>query len=308
MVGSFGFAGDPKIYQTSVSENIVRNIRYWLDVSFLELGAYTNISLNEQNFDYEDISQLKPVSDRVFLDGQVYQSKFKNWVWESGISYKFSTTDPTICSGIYIGGDFHPRGCSGDMSYHVDFKNGRVIFDNAYAPNTYYGSGSVPVCAQFSYKNIYIATQSELVKTLVESEETNPIGSGEDVMTEDKIPFPAVIVRKGPNEWEPYQLGGNKIYTGIMYGEVFDTTDIGQNVVDILSQQRDKKIPSIDWNLCESPFDEYGDINTAFSGIYEISTIYGWKHIYLKDTSSVTQNGSERIGTINFFIEAEPFA
>lgn len=309
MVASFGFMGSKKIGDIGISNTTNENIKYWIDLSFLEEGACDTINLNETDYDYRNLSKLSSVEDRVYGEGRVYQAPLKNWVWEEGIQKQYDFETPVVCSGLWIGGEFHSKtAASGDLKYSIDYRNGRAIFDNAYGPDVAYGSGNVPVCAEYSYKRIYVVTETELVKTFAESDDlNNPIGSGEDVLNDQKIPLPAVVISERNHEWAAYQLGGYKKCLHQTTAAVFSSdSEMGENIVDILSQQENKKIPSIDWTNCESPFDWMGDINPLFSGVYEIQSAYPWINIYVLSAAGLKNENGIRMGSIEFLIESSP--
>jgi len=308
MVGSFGFLGNQTIGEKTIAEQVVENIRYWLDISFLEMGGYDNISLHEENNRSTDISELKKVEDRVYGDGYVYQSFFKNWVYESGANFPSAAVQPVICSGFWVDSDFHDKSSSGALAHHVDYIHGRIIFDDVDPVDTAYGSGDVQIYAEFSYKRVNIVAEHELHRTVAVSEEmNNPLGSGLDVMSDLQIALPAVIISQVRDEWTGFQLGGSKKANHTIIGRVYSPERYqASRIVDILSEQENKRIPSIDWNLTESPVDEYGDVNPLFSGVYIIQDLYPWKDLYLLNSVGVKRAGIIANGSVNFLVQSLP--
>jgi len=306
---TFSFIGEQKLSGDSISKLLCNNIKTWIDISFVRTGGYDTVSLNEPAYDGTDLSALTPIDDRVYGQGYVYQSYFKNWIWENDIPEEGMTEPPVVCSGIWVGGDFYPREASGDMAYHVDYRNGRIIFDMWMAPDQVYGSGNVEVTASFSYKRVYVASDYELKQTIenISKYANNPIGSGENILDESKIPLPAVIVQEMSHSWDGYQLGGYKKCNHIVSATIFSARSIdGENIVDMLSQQENKKVPTIDWNDSETCFDEYGDVNASFSGVFESQSIYPWKDIYINETEGRKDKKGVYAGKVTFYIETSP--
>jgi len=306
---NYTFIGNTRIGNNSISSNVVESIKYWIDISFLSDGACDTINKDETDYSGKNIGALTPVSDRVYGDGFVYQSYFKNWVWEEDISKEYDFEDIVVCSGIWIGSDFHSKQASGDLYFSIDYRNGRVVFENQNAVENAYGASGVnEVVAEFSYKRVYVVTETELVRSFAESESmNNPIGSGDNLLNEDKIPLPAIIVSENNHSWRGYQLGGGKICSHSINVDVFShDDDLGGSIIDILSQQENKKVPSVDWSLCESSFDWMGDINPAFSGVYDIATIYKWKDMDLLTANGVKQATGIRTGFVEFLVDSYP--
>jgi len=306
MASGFGFIGNQKIGDLSITEQVVHNTSNWINISFLENGGHRKVVMNETNTTGIDLSEFKPVEDYKYDDGYVYQSNFKNLVHESGIVHNDSFEDPIICSGIYVGGDYYPKEESGVMSYHIDYTNGRVIFDNYNVIEDVYGSGDISVYAEFSYKTVTVMTSDEARKKAVQTEsKNNPAGSGDYLPEENHIQLPAVVVNSIEDTWLPYELGGHKkarhSVAATVYGS--EKNEVSK-IVDILSQQQNKKIPSIDWNKSSSQLDEFGDINPEFSGVYVSKEIYPWKHLYILTARGSKEGRGNMSGTVSFLIES----
>lgn len=289
---SYGFIGNQKFGKRTASSILVENLSYWMNVSFLEQGAYTNIEKDQENYLGEDLSELKQIDDGSWGEGYIYQSKFKNWVYEDGINYPSSMSKPTICSGIWVGNDFHHKDiASGDMSFSIDYLNGRVMFFTPYGPDYAYGSGvpngsgSIPIKAEFSYKDIYIISEEDDVDEAVVSQAmSNPYGSGLSYPTESEVPLPVISITERNLDFIPKQLGGFKIGQHAVSCNVYATNKTDRNgLCDVLVQQENKKVPTIDWSTSETPLNEYGDINTSFSGVYEARSAYPWKDTYIQN-------------------------
>ena len=80
------------------------NIEYWLNDTFLKEGLYTNIEVDDADFYANDTSLLNPVvGDPTNRDGTVFQSAFKNWVYEPNIPSPGSgIAPPVVASGATV--------------------------------------------------------------------------------------------------------------------------------------------------------------------------------------------------------------
>ena len=121
------------------------NLKLLFDYEFLRDGRYTNVASGQLAPDGSDMTVLlcDTSSDDVlanFSDGQVWQSPFRNWVYESGIVLNddIGIRDlilPYRASGVYIGGTFKAtldthESYDPAYAHHIDWINGRIVFDN----------------------------------------------------------------------------------------------------------------------------------------------------------------------------------
>ena len=246
------------------------NLKLLFDYEFLRDGRYTNVVSGQLAPDGSNMSVLlcDTSNDDVlsnFSDGQVWQSPFRNWVYESGIVLNddIGIRDlvlPYRASGVYVGGTFKATSDiheSYDPAYahHIDWINGRIVFDNVLSVDE-----SVTM-AGFSYKHIRFdfedAFNRELKEGYLEHEySTNPLTSSNLVYPSGGLqPFPAVFIETRGRKWKPFELGNrsliahDRIVNHIWAGNSMDRDDIA----DIISYQERKSIPLIDFNFAPLP-------------------------------------------------------
>jgi len=309
-MANYGFIGNQRFGNRTAGSIVVENLSYWMNISFLEQGAYTNISKNQLDYWGNDSSQLSQINDGSWVDGGIYQSRFKNWVYESGVTIPAGMSEATICSGVWIGGDFYNKDtASGDLAFTVDYINGRVKFFTPYGPAGVYGSGSVPIKAEFSYKDIYISSDENMPsEAVVVQSMSNPAGSGVSYPTEKEVPFPVVIVGEKNSSWRPKQLGGFKIGVHSINCNVYADNKTDRNgICDVLAQQENKKVPTIDWSKSETPLDEYGDINASFSGVYDAKTAYPSKDMYILSATASKDSDKFTEGVVFYQVETDSY-
>lgn len=270
------------------------NISLWLNDLFLKDGLYTNVAAAETNVYGSDISLLVSVSDESFADDMVFQSAFKNWVYEEGIAPTQSgILPPTIPSGVTVNGTFYPQ-ATGDPGYNAayahdfDFPNGRVIFES---PQT-----GATVQAAFSYKTVGVEFANEFNNEkrplLIETEyKDNPRATGVDIYpTKESRTLPAVFIDILERRTSPYELGtrnGITDFFGVFHIWARDGYELDL-IEDIIGDEHRQVILGIDFNTAPDPLEEFGSKNEAFTSYADFARIhspYFWRRIYIESTS-----------------------
>jgi len=247
------------------------NLRFLLDYEFLRDGRYTNVASGQTFYDGSDMSRLicDTNADDILYglqDGQVWQSAFRNWVYESGVVlndaiYIRDMDLPTICSGVYVSGTFyatdpsHPEYNAG-VSHHIDWTHGRIIFDTPISVDSV-------VQAPFAYKHIRVAFDRDFnrqrQKGFLESKfTTNPLTSNMLVYPSGgAYPFPASFIEINGRRWKPggYEMGNRSLIGADTVTVHIYTLDelTFDDVADIMSYQARKGIPLVDFNLAPMP-------------------------------------------------------
>ena len=147
--------GFTSVHQHTTSNDIQDNLIEFFDWSLLEKGNYFNSTLGELSPDSQDYSKLRLSKNENFTAGQAWEGFRENWVWQSGVNAPSGYHDPIVgsdnlnpgISGVWVDDTFYPSDTTGDYAHHVDYFNGRVIFDSAIP------TGS-KVQAEHSYKYI----------------------------------------------------------------------------------------------------------------------------------------------------------
>lgn len=247
------------------------NLKFLLDYEFLRDGRYTNVASGQQFYDGGDTSRLlcdTNADDLLYglSDGQVWQSAFRNWVYESGVAlndaiYIRDFDLPTVCSGVYVSGTFyatdptHPS-YDANVAHHIDWTHGRVIFDNAIPTDAL-------VQAQFAYKHIRVAFDRDFNRQFqrgfLESKyTTNPLTSSQLIYPSGgAYPFPASFIEINGRTWKPggYELGNRSLISNDTVTIHVYTLDemTFDDVSDLMSYQARKNVPLIDFNVAPIP-------------------------------------------------------
>lgn len=263
------------------------NYILFLENELLRDGNYQNVVSGIQFYDGSDMSRL--LADNTpsicaelglmdqftgnIYENRVYQSAFRNWVYESGLVLNPALSDldwPVAirASGVYVDGRFcatspnHPD-YDPSCSHTIDYLNGRVIFDSS-LPST-----SI-VNADFSYKTVAVMTASkfnnQLIDGVLETKfTTNPRTSNQLVYPSGNsniMPYPIIFIEDTSRTFSAYQLGDRSLIANDeMAFHIFALDESTRdNLIDLISFQERKRIPLIDFNY--APFPLSGITNT----------------------------------------------
>jgi len=251
--------GFTSVHQHTTSNDIQDNLVEFFDWSLLEKNNYFNSTLGEQSPDSQDYSKLRLSKNENFTAGQVWEGFRENWVWQSGISGVDGYHNPIIgsnhekpgISGVWVDDTFHASDTTGSYAHHVDYFNGRIVFDSPIP------TGS-KVQAEHSYKyiNVVYANNLPWVKeiqtkslSLAAGFFTNEKGDV-NVPQEAKVQLPMIAVEVVPNRtFQGYQLGGGQwIRQDVIFHCIAEDEYTRNKLIDIVSLQNDKTLCLFDSN------------------------------------------------------------
>jgi hypothetical protein len=265
------------------------NLQFWLENKMLTEGLYRNIDTGQTDFYGRDLSVLIPVTnDEDFQDGQVWQSAFKNWVYESGIVPSQSgLTPPTSVSGVTVDGTFYPDTTVGAFAHFVDFPNGRIVFTSPI-------SSVSQVQASFAYKRVTVdfaeSFDNERMDLLIETAiKDNPQQSGvQGYPTKANRTLPAIWIDVLRRKNDGYELGSKSLisdFFGVLH--VWARDRWLRNIVeDILNAAHRDVLLGIDFNEAPFPLLSKGRRNpawTTYSDYANMWSPYFWRRIYLDE-------------------------
>lgn len=250
------------------------SMRFFLEQELLRDGNYDVVTSGLQFYDGSDMSRLIPdTSDEVLAEigalvaGQVWQSPFKNWVYED-----VPALNPSVvlskwpvafrASGVYVDGAF--RATNDPVYPHtIDYINGRVIFHSPL-------SLDARVHADYSYKKVSVLGLREFnaqlrTATLEQQYLTNPRTANQLIYpsgTTRITPLPIIFIEDVGRRFGEYQLGDRSLIVRDELSFEIWALDEGtrDNLIDLVSFQQRKSFPIINYNIAPLPLS--GLLNT----------------------------------------------
>jgi hypothetical protein len=266
------------------------NYKLFVDMHMLREGAFTTIASGSQFYDGRSLSLLLPdtSADNTLLgvsDGQVWQSPYRQWVYESGVPIDGTNivAPPMVASGVYIEGAFRHK-TDATFGHTIDYINGRIIFDTPQ-------SLDLQVHGEFSAREVRVGFEhdfnQQFTGNVLETQySTNPLTSMQLVYPSGKLQtFPAIFIEVDGRTMEGYELGNRSaIVEDEVKFHIWALDDLTRdNIVDILTGQWRKSVPMVNFNQVPLPL----------SGIHNtLSPEYVAYQDMLHNTTLVTTVGS----------------
>jgi|TARA_B100001094_G_scaffold97673_2_gene93733 hypothetical protein len=267
---SFHLKGFDNVQESTLSNEIQDNIIEFFDWALLNKGNYFNVTAGETAPNGYDYSKLRLSQNENFTAGTCWEGVRSNWVWQSGIE---STPSPLVgtnntkpgISGVYINDTFYPTTTTGSYAHHVDYYNGRVVFDNALPTGT-------KIQAEHSYKwiNVVYANEVPWLREVqyrsydINGEFFNQSKGDWDIPPEARLQLPAIAVEIVPRRRiSGFQLGGGSfVETDVLFHCIAENELERNKLVDIVSLQNERTFSTYDSNLVadadEFPIDYRG--------------------------------------------------
>ncbi len=271
-----------------LTEQLQRNLKWFLDWGLANNGAYSIYEYNSVSWYSDDEAKLYPIEDGRYQSGQVWEGAGHEWVWESGISLGSGYTDPFRVSGVYIDSTFYPNDSSGIYAHHIDYLNGRIIFDEP-------KSLTDDIRAEFTRRSVHVgfADSKEFRTVMLNSLEeflTDSLPSGTPAR-EHQLWLPSIFIEVANGKQRGQQLGGGQIKTKYVNFHIFADHPQDRNLLmDWLDYQSRSAFRMADLNSIIFPFDEYGDLVSGVTNWPTMASEYPWKLLRTLDSTSATIN------------------
>ncbi len=269
------------------------NMELWLNNELISLGFYSTVNVAQTDMYGRDISRLISWPDPSFADDCVWQSAFKEWVHESGVSISVvGISPPVIASGVTVNGVFYSKSSSGVYAHNIDYPNGRIIFNSPVA-------ASSVVQAAWSFKEVGVGFSDEfnneseplIIQT---SYKDNPLATGVLVYPAPthKV-LPRIFIDLTGRTSEGYELGWKSliaIFKGSLH--IWTNDSFYKDLLEerLAATERDV-IKGINFNTAPFPLTYLGDKNplyTSYASYASTESPYFWHRIYLDDVSVST--------------------
>lgn len=220
------------------------NLKFWLDDSFLGIGAYGTVNIGESGAYGGDKSKLIPVASHGQPPGKIWQPFRNNLVWEE---------ENLRVSGVYVN--------NSPVNYTVNYSNGQIILDNPVNINS-------TVQANFSYKYINIYSDTEIDWFTDIQNDTYRVDNYTYKYGENypRLQLPAIIFENTAKSLRPFQLGlGQEKDHKIVFHVLSQSRTECDRISDILIEQNEKTIFLFDLKMAIDsgvlPFNYNGTLN-----------------------------------------------
>jgi hypothetical protein len=280
-----------KFNEYFLGTQLEHNIHRFLEWGFVNIGGFTNIRRNITDINSTNPSKLKNNNnDPSFPSNTVWETNKKQWIHESGISYK--NYSPINISGVYLNNNFLPAPSgSGNYQYRLDYDNGRVIFNKNL-------SASSDLKMDYSYHNIQIYKGQDCLDEWRILQE-NTLNSSEKVNTSTRIQMPCIIIEQaGPSNFQPYELGSFRYWASqdIMLHIYSNNYVEKNNIVDIIKLQQEKLLLLFDLNKVIKnnigSFNRDKSLNANRKNYQYLvnDPSYFWRPAYIKNVAVMNQD------------------
>jgi len=272
----------------TLTDQLLYNLKWFIDWGLVNKGAYSIYTYNSQSWYSDDESKLRPVGDERYEDGRVWEASAREFVWESGITVPSGGVSPFRVSGVYINNDFYPHDISGIYAHHIDYLNGRVIFNEP--KNT-----TDDIRAEYTSRSVHVgfADDTEFRIIMLDAIEeflidAPPSGTPS---REHQIWLPSIFIEVNNGKQRGLQLGGGQVKTRYITFHIFADNPQDRNLLmDWLDYQSRTVFLMADLNNIIFPFDEYGDIIDGITNWSQIAADNPWKKLRVVDSNSTMIN------------------
>ncbi len=271
-----------------LTDQLQYNLKWFLDWGLLNRGAYSIYEYDSASWYDSDESQLHVVPDERYEQGRVWEGAGREWVWESGVSLGSGAVDPFRVSGVYIDGDFYPKTQTGINRHHIDYLNGRIIFDEP-------KNAGDDIRAEYTRRSVHVGFADEpdfrlMMLNAVEEFLMDSSPSGTPAR-EHQIWLPSVFIELTSGKQRGLQLGGGQIKTRYVTFHIFADNPSDRNLLmDWIDYQSRTTFWMADLNNITFPFDQYGDIVDGVTNWVNMASSYPWKRLRVIDSESAKIN------------------
>jgi len=230
--------------ETQLTSELEGNLKAFLDWGMLGIGGWFDVTIPTSGAWGGTFDQLRLVDDPAYIQGQVWESARKDWVWETVSPY--SGGNPIPITGVSVNGSFYGTG-DATYAHHYNYPLGRVVFDTPIAIAS-------TVKLNYSYRNVqvYVADQAPWWDELqynsmrVDDSTFSQVSSGNwSILSNHRVQMPAIVIEAVPRRtYQPYELGSsnNFITQDVLFHVVSESRWWRNQLIDIVSLQKDKTL------------------------------------------------------------------
>jgi len=260
------------------------NLKLFLDHSFLIIGSWSDVLLNQENLITSPLCKLEMDEDPSFKRGRVWIAARKDWIYDSTLV--FDERSPIAIDQIMV------NNVAVTSGYYIDYINGRIIFDNPKSPTS-----SVKV--SFSYSNIQTHRSSDcnwwkiIESGIIEPKDMKSTGIGQwTIGPYHKVQMPCIVIDAVPRARNlPYELGSKslKIEQDVLFNVLAENKNDRNQLLDIIRLQHDNTIWLFDTNKAAQdnklPLTYNGSINPEGLTYLDLINTYKWAKTHIKNVT-----------------------
>lgn len=260
------------------------NLKLFLDHSFLTIGSWSDVLLNQENLITSSLCKLEMDEDPAFKRGRVWISAKKDWIYDHTIIY--NEKSPIQINDIIVNNE------SVSTGYYIDYTNGRIIFDTPKNPSS-------TVKVSYSYSNIQTHRSSDcnwwkiIESGLIEPKDMKSTGVGQwTIGPHHRVQMPCIVIDAVPRARNlPYELGSKslKIEQDILFNILAENKNDRNQLIDIIRLQQDNTIWLFDANKAAQdnklPLNYNGSINNNGLNYNDLINTYKWAKTYVKNVT-----------------------
>lgn len=287
----------------SLSDQILINLRGWISQNLLTPGAYSIYRVGQDSFFANDEANLHYVPDGRFPDRTVFEG-VGSFIWEQSGSVP---VDIFRVSGVYIDGNFVSITDNGQYRHHIDYINGRVIFDQSIPSNSV-------VSANYCSRTIScgLADSREFEVLMLESIEQFLSNGGMPSATPSKehsVWLPSVFLEEQVGKGRGLQLGGGQIKERVIVLHIFADTPGDRNfLLNALDFQNRSAFWLGDLNSMPQLFDEFGSVLPGITNFIDIASQYPYRKLRITDgTCKIINSLNTKLfrGQVRWLVEVD---
>lgn len=234
----------PHIGYSDISDMLETNMKAYYDWALLNIGAWVDVDIPTSGGYGGDYSRLRPVSDPLYTDGQVWEGARKDWAYETGVNYV--GTDNNLYNPQNVGVP-QINGSPATGAYHINYPQGRLVFDTPISQ-----SSVVKLAHAYRYVQIVRANDAPWWRELqeksfrVDSAQFLQTQSGYwSAMGEHRVQMPCIVIEvTSPGRTDDTQLGGGSLNVNraVKFSILAETPSDRNKLMDIINLQVDKSL------------------------------------------------------------------
>lgn len=258
---NWNFKGITDFSSVDFATELQRNVKAWLDLGFLNIGAWQDVTTGTLDSCDQNYYTLTPVSLPAGLGYKIWAAPRKDWVWEDVIYNSGEPIEPSI----YVNGTLN----TGDFT--INYPLGQI------KSSTITG-GTITASYSFRLVQTYIEGAGQWWFKIIDSmynDDTTP--SSDDIysiLRQYGVQPPAIVLETSSSYQEAAQLGSSAhwLYQDLVLNIIAENPHMRDKLVSILTLQNDKQFQLFNSDSGVFPL----NCNGGLTG-YDYSDLPTWK-------------------------------